>query len=160
MRIKTNDGEYNVTGQGQGSLNTVLGAVGTAGALGMFNNGLGGIFGGNRPVDGGDRPVTRYEMGLIRDAISKDNEIALLKSQQYTDRAMIGVQAQFGQQTAWNAAQGVNIENMRAMLGSLTRVFVPNANVAPGWGPVIVEPSFAATVEANKTNSVTTNSGN
>lgn len=138
MRIKTNDGEYNVTGQGQGSLNTVLGAVGTAGALGMFNNGLGGIFGGNRPVDDGDRPVTRYEMGLIRDVISNDNEIALLKLQQYTDRAMIGVQAQFGQQTAWNAAQGVNIENMRAMLGSLTRVYVPNANVALSWGPVDV----------------------
>lgn len=35
MRIKGMDGqEHNVTGQGQGNLNTVLGAIGTAGVLG------------------------------------------------------------------------------------------------------------------------------
>lgn len=135
MRIKTNDGDYNVTGQGQGSLNTVLGAVGTAGALGMFNGGLGGLF-GNRHPEGDDRPVTRYEMSLIRESISKDAEISRLRSQEYTDRAMAGVQMQIGQQNAWNAAQGVNIANMQNMLNSLTRVYVPNANVAPGWGPV------------------------
>ena len=45
MRIKSADGhESNVTGQGQGNLNTVLGAIGTYGAL---NSGaLGGLLGG------------------------------------------------------------------------------------------------------------------
>lgn len=140
MKIKTENGEYNVTGQGQGNMNTVFGAVGAANALGLFNNGgIGGLFGGNRPpMSDGDRPVTRYEMGLIRDAIGKDNEIALLKSQQYTDRAMTGVQAQIGQQVAWNAVQGANIANMQNMLNSLTKVVIPNGNVSPGWGPVDV----------------------
>lgn len=50
MRIKGMDGqEHNVTGQGQGNLNTVLGAIGTAGVLGGNRCGgglLGGLFGG------------------------------------------------------------------------------------------------------------------
>ena len=72
MRIKSADGhESNVTGQGQGNLNTVLGAIGTYGALnsGALNGLLGGLGGGcnngwNRngcgcsPVD---VPITRYE---------------------------------------------------------------------------------------------------
>ena len=46
MRIKGMDGqEHNVTGQGQGNLNTVLGAIGTAGVLGGNRCG-GGLFGG------------------------------------------------------------------------------------------------------------------
>lgn len=39
MRVKTTDGEVNVTSQGQGTLNTVLGAVGAAAALG-FGTGI------------------------------------------------------------------------------------------------------------------------
>lgn len=50
MRIKGMDGqEHNVTGQGQGNLNTVLGAIGTAGVLGGNRCGGGlfsGLFGG------------------------------------------------------------------------------------------------------------------
>ena len=47
MQIKGMNGEnYSVTGMGQGNLNTVLGAIGTAGALGNGNGLLGGLFGG------------------------------------------------------------------------------------------------------------------
>ena len=35
MHIKTSDGEANVASQGQSTLNTVMGAIGMAGALGM-----------------------------------------------------------------------------------------------------------------------------
>ena len=74
MRIKTDNGEVNVTPQGQGSLNTVLGAVGTAGALGVLGMGSGllGLGGNRQPRDPEDRPVTRYEMGLIRENIAKE----------------------------------------------------------------------------------------
>ncbi len=76
-----------------GIIGTTLGAMASAG-------GLGAILGiGRNPnpanMPEGDRPVTRYEMGLIQANNAKDNEITLLKSQQYTDRAMAGVQMQF-----------------------------------------------------------------
>lgn len=101
MRIKGMDGhEYNVTGSGQGNLNTVLGAIGTAGALGVGNgcNGgiLGNLFGGNGwnnrcggPVEvitSDDRAVSRYEAGMMDKLAAKDSEIALLKSNTYTDQ--------------------------------------------------------------------------
>lgn len=76
--------EYTSRGVGNAALAT--GIIGTTlGALdGM--GGLAGMFGNRRPpADSGDRPVTRYEMGLIRESIGKDNEITLLKAQQYAD---------------------------------------------------------------------------
>lgn len=61
MKIKDQNGnEVNVTSQSQGTINTVLGAMGTLAALGVGRGILGG---GNRPPqDEGDRPVTRYEL--------------------------------------------------------------------------------------------------
>lgn len=131
MRIKTSDGEVNVTPQGQGTLNTVLGAVGTAAALGMGRNIL-GLGDNNRPPrDPEDRPVTRYEMGLIRESIAKDTEIAMLKGQQYTDRAMAGVQQQISMQQTWNAVQQQNIAMMQKQLGDITKFVVPITSIDP-----------------------------
>lgn len=130
MRIKTSDGEVNVTPQGQGTLNTVLGAVGTAAALGMGRNIL-GLGDNNRPPrDPEDRPVTRYEMRLIREAIEKDNEITLLKSQRYTDRAIDGVNKAIGEQIAWNAVQGNNIKMLQYQLGQITKFTVPESAIS------------------------------
>lgn len=143
MKIKTENGEYNVTPQGQGSLNTVLGAVGTAGALGMFNGGLGSIFGGQRPLEPGDRPVTRYELSLIRESIAKDAEIAALKANMYTNEQVGSVKQQlndFAQQQA--VYNGVNtaviqgIQNQVGQLLSMTKTVIPNSNISPGWGPL------------------------
>jgi len=123
-----------------GIIGTALGGIASAGGLA----GILGVKPTNAPASDGDRPVTRYEMGLIQLANNKDNEITLLKSQQYTDRAMVGVQAQFGQQTAWNAAQQANLGFMQRQVDdalSISRRFVPNANIAPGWGSVVVEPA-------------------
>lgn len=91
--------EYTSRGVGNAALAT--GIIGTTlGALdGM--GGLAGLFGNRRPpIDPGDRPVTRYEMDLIRDAISKDNEIALLKANKYTDQVNAGIQGQIAAQNA------------------------------------------------------------
>lgn len=116
-----------------GIIGTSLGAIASAG-------GIGAILGIGKPKDESDRPVTRYEMGLIQANNAKDNEITLLKSQQYTDRAMAGVQAQFGQQIAINAVQSNNIATLKEQLAGITRFVVPNDSVMPGWGAVAVSP--------------------
>ena len=123
-------------------------AVGTAGlSLGIIGTSLGALAGagglagllGIRPAgqqDPGDRPVTRYEMGLI-------SENTQLKAQQYADMRATGLQAQISQQAVWNATQEGLIRNQAqqlAQLYSLTQLVVPNGNVSPGWGPVAVVP--------------------
>lgn len=99
MQIKTMDGNTaNVTGAAQGNLNTVLGAIGTFGALG---GNLGGILGGcNRNGwgwngEGGccsdNTMVNRYELNMTREADSLKSENALLRSQIYTDQKLVDV---------------------------------------------------------------------
>ena len=127
--------EYTSRGVGNAALAT--GIIGTTlGALdGM--GGLAGLFGDRRPpLDPGDRPVTRYEMGLIKESIVKDNEIALLKANQYADRLNAGVQGQIAAQNAWNAAQSVNIQNIQTLLNQVIKPFVPNSALSPGYGPL------------------------
>ena len=96
MIIKGHDGEsHNVTGQGQGNLNTVLGAIGSYGTL--MNGGLNGLFGGygynrNAPLEvvtSDDRPISRYEASMMDKLAAKDSENALLRSQIYTDQKLV-----------------------------------------------------------------------
>ena len=123
-------------------------AVGTAGlSLGIIGTSLGALAGagglagllGVRPGPGGDpgdRPVTRYEMGLI----AENNQ---LKAQQYTDMRAAGLQQQISGQAVWNATQEgiMRCQNQQIQqLYSLTKLVVPNGNVSPGWGPVEVVP--------------------
>ena len=131
---------------GKGNLGVTLGAVGTGLGAVSAAGGLAGLLGvrpngqGNDP---GDRPVTRYEMDLIRDAIAKDAEIAALKAQIYTDGKIAGVQAEISAQAVWNATQEGVIRMQAAQLAQLygmTRLVIPNGNVSPGWGPAFVVP--------------------
>lgn len=97
MTIKGMDGQsYNVTGQGQGNTNTVLGALGAASFLGLnAGNVLGGC--GNRGAWGwsaegvcsDNMPVSRYELGMVEQLNAKDSEIALLKADKYTDQKIV-----------------------------------------------------------------------
>lgn len=120
------------------SLGALAGAGGLAGLLGLKPNG----------GDPGDRPVTRYEMGLI-------TENTQLKSHQYTDMRANGLQAQIGQQAVWNATQEGVLRcqaQQLAQLYTLTKLTIPNGNVSPGWGPVEVvpvAPIIAPTVAAD-----------
>lgn len=169
MRIKSADGhESNVTGQGQGNLNTVLGAIGTYGALnsGVLGGLLGGLGGGcntgwNRsgccsPVD---MPITRYEAGMMQELAAKDGKIALLESNIYTDQKLAELYKSLKgdidankaaqdavnlQQATFNAANTAAISCMQgqiAQLFGLTKLVVPNASVCPGWGNVTVAPA-------------------
>ena len=89
--------EVKVPSQGQVTLNTVLGAIGSYGALGGSNNGYGNggllsnLFGGNRNCSGADTPVTRYEMSMQQALAAKDSEIMELKANIFTDSKIADV---------------------------------------------------------------------
>ena len=147
MQIKGMNGEnYSVTGQGQGNLNTVLGAIGTAGVLNNGNGILGGLFGGNGygcrngvngPVEvitSEDKPISRYEAKMMQELSAKDSEISLLKADKYTDQKIVEstaylmnkinevkaqVQANKDAQTAVNMEQAVYNGTNTATIGCL-----------------------------------------
>lgn len=140
-----------------------LGIAGTA--LGVLDGlgGLTGLLGINKQAQTeGDRPVTRYELGLIQQINAKNDEITGLRGMQYTDHAIAGVQAQISAQTAYNAGVTANltcIQGQIAQLQSMTKVVIPNGNVAPGWGNVAVEPVFAVQAAKLTTTTATPTSG-
>lgn len=165
MRIKGADGhESNVTGQGQGNLNTVLGAIGTygalnTGALGGLLGGLGGYRGGCGGCGSGDMPITRYEATMLQELGAKDSKIALLESNIYTDQKIADVYERLNvkiqankdaqdavnlQQATYNAANTAAIgcmQNQIAQLFGITKLVVPNTSVCPGWGNVTITPA-------------------
>jgi hypothetical protein len=139
--------ENKYTPRGQGNLNTVLGAIGTAGATGILNN-LGGIF-GNNCGKGEDHGVNRYEIGLLQEIAAKDSRIGLLESNIYTDSKIADVyeklntkfenrfnivENQLCEQRVFNATAISNmscISNQIAQLMALTKIVVPADNVCP-----------------------------
>jgi hypothetical protein len=152
------------TSKGQGALNTVLGAIGTAGATGILNGGIGNMFGGCGHNNGcGDSAyVTRYDA-------SKDSEIARLQSQielrdanfytlgemgklrDYVDGKFARVEHEICDQKVLNATLTSNMTCMAsqiAALNSLTKMVVPNASICPGWGDVTVSVTPASTTGA------------
>ena len=142
--------EYASKGVGNAGLTT--GIIGTA--LGALNSGgLSGILGGNTNPE--DKAVTRYEAHMMNELSKKDQQIALLEADKYTDQKIadlydkvnmrfIGVEQQIGAQAVWNATQTGTLaclQNQIAQLQSLTQLVVPNAHVAPGWGNVNITPA-------------------
>lgn len=136
----------------KGNLGVTLGAVGTG--LGLLDGGAsllgrmlgGGVNGAN--VSSDDKPVTRYEMGLIKDSIGQSIENSYLRGQLETAAKFDGVQRQLADQLAFNATVSANTNavaaqtaELRQSFDRLTRVFVPNDNVAPGWGNANVQPA-------------------
>lgn len=154
MTLDVNGKNYNVTGQGQGNLNTVLGALGTASFLGLNGgNFLGGWNNGNC-VCSENMAVNRYELNLTREADSLKSENALLRSQVYTDQKIVEatayLQGEIGkvatklenfrdaqnavnlQQATYNATATANISCLGqqiAQLQSLSQLVVPQNKV-------------------------------
>lgn len=148
MTIKGQNGEsYSVTGQGQGALNTVLGAIGTYGALAGGGGMLGNLFGGGRCCDGDNAPVTRYEAKMQQELASKDGKIALLESNIYTDQKIADVyerlnnkiNANRDEQNAINLQQAVFngtttsavtcLQTQIAQLQGLSQLVIPQSRV-------------------------------
>lgn len=142
-----------VAGSGLG-----LGIAGTA--LGVLNGGLGNIFGtGNNCNCGNQHYINRYEMELENKIVSRDGEIALLKSNIYTDQKIAdvyerlntkiaGVEGAINTQAILNASMTSTIgciQGQVAQLQSLTKLVVPNTSVCPGWGNVTITPATTTT---------------
>lgn len=152
-QIRTANGEsVSVTGQGQGNLNTVLGAIGTYGALG---GNLGGILGGcNNGGCSENMYVNRYELNMARENDSLKAENALLRADKYTDQKIVeattylqgqikdlaaevrankDAQAAINlQQATYNATANATIgclQTQVAQLQGMTKLFVPSYNV-------------------------------
>lgn len=151
--------QYASRGTGTAALTT--GIIGTAGtALGLLGNGM-GILSGNYE----DQHITRHEMDLVREIMSKDQQIAISDSENYTDKKLVEVynalaksdkeiraeiETNYREQAKINAEQGVyngvNSATLNCMqsrideLLALTARRVPNSSICPGWGPVNVSP--------------------
>ncbi len=153
-----------VNGKANAALTT--GIIGTA--LGLTNGGF-NLLGGN--ID--DKHITRHEMDLVREIMSKDQQIAIADSENYTDKKLVEVynalaksdkeiraeiESNYREQAKVNAEQGVyngvNTATLNCMqsrideLMALTARKVPNSSVCPGWGAVTVTPSTTGTTIA------------
>lgn len=142
-----------------GIIGTSLGAIASAGGIGAL---LG--FAPHPPMPPEDRPVTRYELGLVTENQNLKNEITLLRANKHTDETAFALQRQVDGQLAVNAAmQGaLNCQqNQINQLMSITRLVVPNANVSPGWGntTVVPGPPYASYVESAAAASAPTTTG-
>lgn len=131
-----------VAGSGLG-----LGIAGTA--LGVLSGGLNNILGGgligHNCGCSDNAPVTRYELGMENQIVAKDNEIALLKANIYTDQKIAdvyerlnlkigGVEAAVNAQAVYNATLNGTVNCMQgqiAALQALTKTIVPISNVCP-----------------------------
>jgi hypothetical protein len=134
-----------VAGSGLG-----LGIAGTA--LGVLNGGLGNLLGGAMNNCPDNQFINRYELEMENKIVNKDNEIALLKSNIYTDQKISevyerlntkisGVEAAVNTQAVVNATITSTIGCMQGQitqLQSLTKLVVPNSSVCRGWGNVNV----------------------
>ena len=135
-----------VAGSGLG-----LGIAGTA--LGLLNGGLGNLFGyGNcaAAACSENQLVNRYELDMENKLVSKDSEIALLKSNIYTDQKITdvferlstrirGVEDSVAAQAVYNATANANIaciQNQIAQLQGLTKLIVPASSICPAPMPL------------------------
>ena len=135
-----NDNDF--TSKGVGTAGLTLGIIGTSLASGILNgNGLGGLFGNNQ--NPAASPV--YQLA------SKDNEIAQLKAQQYSDNKFFALSEKVASIDARVAVIekteplrdqiiGERVANLQRVLDGVVKPFVPNYAVAPGWGPAFVSP--------------------
>lgn len=149
--------EYASKGVANTALGTSIGGV----ILGLLNGGANVL--GARPVNASgngmcseNQYVNRYEMTLTQAISSKDGEIALLKSERYTDERLVEVykdlnrqinavnekiQANRDEQNAVNCQQAVFNGTMTSTVGclqqriaclqSLTKVVIPKDSVCP-----------------------------
>ena len=140
MVYQNTDDKYASSGVGTAGLTT--GIIGTVLGSGILNNGLGGLFGGNSQNPSAS-PV--YQLA------QKDNEIAQLKAQQYSDNKFFALSEKVaGLETKVASIETAaplrdkilsdSILNLQATLSRIAVTMVPNSALAPGYGPAMVVP--------------------
>ena len=139
---KDENKSYASTGVGTTAL--VLSSVATAAVTGLIGggNGLGGLFGGNNQNPANN---ATYQLAL------KDNEIALLKSQQYTDNKVMAISERLAHtesrivalETAAPLRDQIitnGLANLSEKVNGICSYCVPNRALNPGYGPAWVAP--------------------
>lgn len=127
-----------------------LGIAGTA--LSLLNGGLGNLLGGcgtawnsNACGCSENQIVNRYELGLTQELAAKEQEIALLRADKYTDQKIVevttyfnnkidNINTQLAQQAVYNATLNGTVSCMAgqiAQLQGLTKLIVPITSVCP-----------------------------
>lgn len=125
--------EYTSKAVGNAALTT--GIIGTAlGAL-TGAGGIAGVLGmGPHPVgDPGDKPVTRYEMGLFQEINAKNDEITRLEAEKYANNKADALQAQINQTAVWTAGATATMGFMNQQiqqLFSITKFVIPVSSIA------------------------------
>lgn len=158
------------TPRGQGNLNTVLGAIGTAGATGILN-GMGGLFGGcGSGMCSDNMAVNRYELNQEKELANAQAEIVYWRGQDKTNDKITAAYANLEgqikdlarevrcnkdeqngvnmQQAVYNGVNTATIECIKGQVNALyglTSLKIPNTNVCPGWGSVTITPAAATT---------------
>ncbi len=127
--------------------------VGSAGGIGWIAEQL-GLWNGNRNYNTNcaDQPVNRYELGLIQANEAKDMEIAILKSENFTNSkinelgtqtraALDAIRTELRDQAVYNATNtatigciGNQVQQLQAAFNNLTQVGVPCSNVITRTG--------------------------
>ena len=162
-----NENENKYASSGVGTAGLTLGVIGTTLASGILNgNGLGGLFGGNQ------NPANNATYQLAQ----KDNEIALLKAQQYTDNKVFALSEKVAgletkivsMETAAPLREQIfmgGLANLSEKVNGIVRYCVPNYALNPGYGPAFVAPMpppfppvVAPTVNGGTTTTPTSNS--
>lgn len=145
--------------RGQVNLNTVLGAIGTYGAVGGGNL-LGGLLGGggNHCGCSEDHVINRYEAAQNARIAELETEVKLRdanfytigeidKLRSYVDNRFTAVEREICDQRVYNATANATISCIQgqvAQLMGLTKIVIPNGSVCPGWGNVTITPATTA----------------
>lgn len=149
MQIETVKGTQSVASAGVGGSALGLGIAGLSVAL--LNGGLNGILGG-RNCNGANYATTT-DLAYAQELAKKDSEIALLKSEQNTevkiadvyDRLVTKINANYKEQSDWNAQQMVNncqmssaiavntnnIAALQSSVSAITKTIVPKSVICP-----------------------------
>ena len=159
MQVKTNDGNYDVASKGLGNTALGLGIAGLAtsllgGGATLLGMGRGGNGMTANPTDPEARFVTKSETNLMQENTTLKTELAIQKSENYTDKKLVEVtqyldgkvrrledkvdankdaqQSVNAQQMAYNTAANANIDVLKsqvAQLSSVTKTMIPSSNV-------------------------------
>ena len=139
----------NYASKGQANLNTVLGTIGTVGATGFLNGGLGNILGGRNCTCSEDHYVNRYEAAQSARIAELETEVKLRDSNIYTDSKILelykyvdskfgAVEAELCQQRVYNATCNATLNCVNAQVAelmALTSRVIPKSSICPSVMP-------------------------